>query len=147
MRYQELLRVTAAACFAAFANSAWSYQVAHEVHLAGTEGWDYLSVDEHASRLYVSHGTRVEVIDTKTLEPVGKIEGTPGVHGIALAEDLGRGYISAGASATVVVFDLKTLARIAEVKTTGANPDAILVLRPERSEHPSLDRQPFGCLL
>ncbi|MEJ0036002.1 MAG: hypothetical protein WDO68_07950 [Gammaproteobacteria bacterium] len=126
MRHHRLLRFTAAACFATFATSAWSYHVAREMHLPGAEGWDYLSVDEQASRLYVSHGTRVEVIDTKTLELVGTIDQTPGVHGIALAPDLGRGYVSAGASGTVVVFDLKTLARLAEVKTTGANPDAIL---------------------
>ena len=126
MKHQTVLRIAVASCLATFATSAWSYHVAHEVHLPGAEGWDYLSVDEKASRLYVSHGTHVEVIDTKTLKHVGAIDQTPGVHGIALAPDLGRGYISAGASGTVVVFDLKTLARIAEVKTTGANPDAIL---------------------
>jgi hypothetical protein len=126
MRHRNSLRVVIASCFVTFASSAWSYHVAHEVHLAGVEGWDYLSIDEQASRLYVSHGTHVEVIDTKTLKSVGSIDQTPGVHGIALAPDLGRGYISAGASGTVVVFDLKTLARVAEVKTTGANPDAIL---------------------
>jgi hypothetical protein len=124
MKHKKLL--AAAALFAAFATPAWSYHIADEIRLPGTEGWDYLSVDEHANRLYVSHGTHVEVIDTKTLKPVGQIAETPGVHGIALAEDLGRGFVSAGASGSVVVFDLKTLARIGEVKTTGANPDAIL---------------------
>jgi DNA-binding beta-propeller fold protein YncE len=124
MKHKNLF--AAAAYIAAFATPAWSYHLANEIHLPGTEGWDYLSIDEKANRLYVSHGTHVEVIDTKSLKPVGQIAQTPGVHGIALAEDLGRGYVSAGASGTVVVFDLKTLARIAEVKTTGANPDAIL---------------------
>lgn len=126
MRNRNLLRVVVASCFVTVATSAWSYHLVHEVQLPGTEGWDYLAVDEQASRLYVSHGTHVEVIDTKTLKSVGVVDQTPGVHGIAVASDLGRGYISAGASGSVVVFDLKTLARLAEVKTTGANPDAIL---------------------
>jgi hypothetical protein len=124
MKHNNLLVATV--LLAAFVTPVWSYHVAGEIHLPGAEGWDYLSVDEQANRLYVSHGTHVEVIDTKTLKPVGQIDQTPGVHGIAIAADLGRGYISAGATATVVVFDLKTLARLGEVKTTGANPDAIL---------------------
>ena len=109
-----------------FAAPAWGYHLAHEVHLPGSEGWDYLSLDSHGERLFVSHGTQVEVIDLKTLMPVGTIADTPGVHGIALAEDLGRGYVSAGRTGNVVVFDLKSLARITEIKVTGDNPDAIL---------------------
>jgi DNA-binding beta-propeller fold protein YncE len=126
MKYRQSLRIAAALCLAAFASSAWSYHISGEVRLPGTERWDYLSVDEKAGRLYVSHGTHVEVIDMKSLKAIGQIDQTPGVHGIAIADDLGRGYISAGASDSVVVFNLKTLARVAEVKTTGANPDAIL---------------------
>jgi DNA-binding beta-propeller fold protein YncE len=105
---------------------AWGYHIAHEVRLPGEEGWDYLAVDSHGDRLFVSHGTHVEVLDLKTLTPVGSIANTPGVHGIALAEDLGRGYVSAGAAGSVVVFDLKSLARVTEIKVTGENPDAIL---------------------
>ena len=86
MKHQNFL--AAAVLLAAFATPAWSYHVVGEIRLPGTEGWDYLSFDAQANRLYVSHGTHVEVIDTKTLKPVGQIDQTPGVHGIALAEDL-----------------------------------------------------------
>jgi len=68
----------------------------------------------------------VLVVDTDKLTVVGEIPDTPGVHGIALAPELGRGFVSAGRSGTVVVFDLKSLARLKEIKVTGENPDAIL---------------------
>jgi DNA-binding beta-propeller fold protein YncE len=103
-----------------------AYHLAHEVKIPGDGGWDYLAFDGAAHRIFVSHGTRVEVIDAKQLTVIGAIDDTPGVHGIALAQALGRGYVSAGASGNVVVFDLKTLARITEIKATGENPDAIL---------------------
>jgi DNA-binding beta-propeller fold protein YncE len=103
-----------------------AHHVANEVKLPGNDGWDYLTFDARGGRLFVSHGTRVEVIDASKLASTGTIPDTPGVHGIAIAPDLGRGFVSAGASSTVVVFDLKSLARLAEVKTTGENPDAIL---------------------
>lgn len=103
-----------------------TYHLAHEQPLPGDEGWDYLSFDSATGRLFVSHGTRVLVVDAARMTVVGEIPDTPGVHGIALAPDLGRGYISAGRAGEVVVFDLKTLQRLTEVKTTGANPDAIL---------------------
>jgi len=96
------------------------------VKIPGDGGWDYLTFDGAARRIFVSHGTRVEVLDARKLEVTGAIDDTPGVHGIALAQDLGRGFVSAGARGSVVVFDLRTLARIAEVKATGENPDAIL---------------------
>jgi DNA-binding beta-propeller fold protein YncE len=105
---------------------AGAYHLGQEIKIPGDGGWDYLAFDAIGARLFVSHGTRVEVLDTKQLKLVGTIDDTPGVHGIALAQDLGRGYVSAGASGNVVVFDLKTLARVTEIKTTGDNPDAIL---------------------
>jgi DNA-binding beta-propeller fold protein YncE len=110
----------------ALASPARAWHLVKEIHLPGTEGWDYLAVDTERDHLFVTHGTHVEVIDLKSLAPVSSIANTPGVHGVAIASDLGRGYISAGASNSVVVFDLKSLARIAEIKTTGENPDAIL---------------------
>src|SRR5256886_13588634 len=88
------------------------YRIAHEVSLPGDEGWDYLAFEAGAHRLFVSHGTRVLVVDTDKLAVAGEIADTPGVHGIALAPDLGRGYISAGRAGVIVVFDLKTLARL-----------------------------------
>jgi len=108
------------------ATPVFAYHLVQEIKLTGNEFWDYLSIDAAGERLYVSHGTHVDVIDTGKLAAIGAIADTPGVHGIAIANDLGRGYISAGATGSVVIFDLKTLARIGEVKTTGDNPDAIL---------------------
>jgi len=106
--------------------AAPQYRIAHEVKLPGDDGWDYLTFDDAAHRLFIAHGTQVLVLDTDHLTPAGTIADTPGVHGIALAPDVGHGYISAGRSGTIVVFDLKTLARLKEIKATGENPDAIL---------------------
>jgi YVTN family beta-propeller protein len=105
--------------------AAGQYRVAKKIPIPGQGGWDYLTVDEGARRLYVSHGTQVEVVDLESGAPVGKIENTPGVHGIALAPELGRGFVSNGQASTVTIFDLKTLKKIAEVPT-GKKPDAIL---------------------
>jgi hypothetical protein len=102
------------------------YRITHQVSLPGDEGWDYLLYDQAGHRLFVSHGSRVLVVDGEKLTVTGEIADTPGVHGIALAPDLGRGYVSAGRAGYVVVFDLKTLARLKEIKVTGENPDAIL---------------------
>jgi len=108
------------------AQAGSQYRIAHEVSLPGDEGWDYLTFEAGGHRLFIAHGTRVQVVDTEKLTVAGEIADTPGVHGIALAADLGRGYISAGRSGVIVVFDLQTLARLKEIKTTGENPDAIL---------------------
>ena len=75
--------------------------------------------------LYVSHGTQVEVLDVDSGAIVGKIEKTPGVHGIAIAPELGRGFVSNGQSSSVTIFDLKTLKTIGEVQV-GKKPDAII---------------------
>jgi YVTN family beta-propeller protein len=101
------------------------YRLARTIPVGGEGGWDYLTVDTAAHRLYVSHATRVEVVDTEKHTVVGAIPDTPGVHGIALAPELGRGFTSNGRAGTVTVFDLKTLAVITTVKVTGENPDAI----------------------
>jgi DNA-binding beta-propeller fold protein YncE len=108
------------------AEAAPQYHIAHEVKLPGDDGWDDLTFDDAAHRLFIAHGTQVQVVDTDHLTLAGTIADTPGVHGIALASDVGHGYISAGRSNSVVVFDLKSLARLKEIKTTGENPDAIL---------------------
>ena len=108
------------------ARAAPQYHITHEVKLPGDEGWDYLSFDDAGHRLFIAHGSQVLVIDTDQLTPAGAIANTPGVHGIALATDAGHGYISAGRSNTIVVFDLKTLARLKDIQATGENPDAIL---------------------
>ena len=102
------------------------YHVTKEIPLGGEGGWDYLTVDASARRLYVSHSTKVTVIDADSGKTIGDVQNLSGVHGIALAGDLGRGFISNGRSSTVTIFDLKTLAPLGEVKMTGENPDAIL---------------------
>jgi len=119
-----------AACIAALVASAAdagaaSYRVAKTFPIGGDGKWDYPSVDTAAQRLYLSRGTHVVIVDTQTGHVAGDIADTPGVHGIALAPELGRGYISLGKSDRVKIFDLKTLDVIATVEA-GAKPDAIL---------------------
>jgi len=104
---------------------AADYHVATRFTVGGAGGWDYPSLDERAHRLYVSRGDHVQIVDTTTGKEVASIADTPGVHGIALAPELGRGYISCGKANAVKVFDLKTNAVIASVPA-GEGPDAIL---------------------
>ena len=110
---------------AASAQTTGGYHITKKIPVAGQGSWDYLAIDEGARRLYVSHGTQVEVLDVDSGAIVGKIENTPGVHGIAIAPELGRGFVSNGQSSTVTIFDLKTLKTIAEVPV-GKKPDAII---------------------
>src|SRR5579872_2266754 len=106
--------------------AAWAgYKIISHIKVGGDGGWDYLTADADSRRLYVSHGTEVEVINLDTEQIVGKIPNTPGVNGIALAPKLNRGFISNGREGTVTVFALDTLAEVARVKV-GQNPDAIL---------------------
>ena len=92
---------------------------------SGREYFDYITVDASTRRVYLSHGTEVKVIDADNYAVVGSVSGLKQDHGIALANELGKGFISDGAADRVVIFDLKTLAVIGEVKT-GGNPDYIL---------------------
>lgn len=101
------------------------YHLLKTVHLGGSGGWDYLTMDSAARRLYISRSTHVIVLNADTLRKVGEIPDTSGVHGIALAPKLGRGFTSNGRASTVTIFDLKTLKKLGEVKT-GAGPDAIV---------------------
>src|ERR1700686_3964415 len=94
--------------------------------LGGEGGWDYLEIDPESHRLFISRGTHVIVVDAESGKPLGDIPDTPGVHGIALANDLGRGFTSNGREGTVSIFDLKTLTPISKVQAVGENPDAIL---------------------
>ncbi len=97
----------------------------HKIPIGGEGGWDYLSVDPDAHRLYVSRGDRIVIVDTEAEKAVGELTDTPGVHGVALVPDLGRGFTSNGRDATVTAFDLKTLKAIGKVKV-GGGPDAIM---------------------
>ena len=101
------------------------YHVIKTVPVGGDGGWDYIYVDSDARRVYISHGTHTVVMDADTYAVVGDIPDTQGVHGIAIASDLGRGFTSNGRTNDVTIFDLKTLKSIGNVKTD-ANPDAIL---------------------
>ena len=101
------------------------YHAGKEIPIGGEGGWDYLTIDSAAHRLYVSHGTHAVVIDTQSNAVVGDIPDTPGIHGVAIAADLGRGFTSNGRENKAGIFDLKTLKLIQKVDT-GENPDAIL---------------------
>jgi len=102
------------------------YKIINQLHLEGDGGWDYLSVDEQAGRLYVSHATMALVVDLKTGKQIGKITDTNGIHGIALIPSLDKGFTSNGRDSSVTVFNLKTLEVTGKIKVTGKNPDAIL---------------------
>ncbi len=102
-----------------------AYHVVGRIPLVGEGGWDYLSVDPAARRLYVSRATHVAVVDLGRDAVIGDIPSTAGVHGIAIAPDLGRGFTSNGRDSSVTIFDLKTLATLSTVTVTGRNPDAI----------------------
>ena len=101
-----------------------AYRLIGEVAIGGDGGWDYLTVDSAARRLYVSHATHVAVVDLTTQKVVGDIPDTPGVHGIAIATDVHRAFVSSGRANAVKIVDLETLALIAVVPA-GENPDAI----------------------
>src|SRR5713226_4962552 len=101
------------------------YHVAKKTVLGGDGGWDYLTVDSKARRLYISRGTHVMVVDADTAAVIGDIPNTPGVHGIALVPDLNKGFTSNGRENTVTIFDMKTLKEIGRVPV-GKNPDAII---------------------
>jgi len=111
--------------FSTLAFADGNYRIIKKIPIPGQGGWDYLIVDEAARRLYVSHGTQVEVLDVDSGAIVGKIPNTLGVHGIALAPELGRGFVSNGQTSTVTIFDLKTWQTIGEVPT-GKKPDGII---------------------
>jgi DNA-binding beta-propeller fold protein YncE len=105
--------------------TARDYHVIKTYKLGGEGGWDYLTVDTATHRLFISRATHVIVIDRENGKQVGDIPDTQGVHGIALAPGLGRGFVSDGREGTVTIFDYKTLQTLAKVKV-GDNPDAIL---------------------
>jgi DNA-binding beta-propeller fold protein YncE len=108
------------------------YHVVKTVPIGGAGEWDYCIVDSTSRRVYVSHSTHVVVLDADSNAVVGDIPNTLGVHGVALAPGLGRGFISNGRANTVTIFDLKTLKTISTVKSGGVNPDAIYYDAPSK---------------
>src|SRR6476646_9555884 len=97
--------------------AATGYHIIGTIEIGGEGGWDYLTVDSAARRLYVSHATHVAVVDLDSNKVVGDIPDTPGVHGIAIAAELNRGFVSNGRSNNVTIFDLKTLKALGQVAT------------------------------
>jgi DNA-binding beta-propeller fold protein YncE len=119
--------LTAATC-----GAQGSYHFLKEIPITGEGGWDYLSVDPSARRLYMSHGNEVVVVDLVTETVTGRITNTLGVHGVAIAPELGRGFVSDGKENKASIVDLKTLETLSKV-TTGQNPDGMLY-EPGRQE-------------
>jgi DNA-binding beta-propeller fold protein YncE len=119
MKKLLILALAAAAGFA-----AEGYKVVGKIKIGGEGRWDYVAMDSSNRRLYVSHGNSVEVVDPDAGKVVGTISNLHGVHGIAIANDLNKGFITNGQSNSVTVFDLKTLAKEGE-PSTGKNPDAV----------------------
>src|SRR5215470_8147552 len=107
------------------APGASGYHVAKTLAVGGEGGWDYTTVDSAGRRIYVSHGTHVAVLDADTKEKVGDIPDTQGVHGVAIASEFGRGYVSNGRTNNVTMFDLKSLKTLGLIPV-GTNPDAII---------------------
>jgi YVTN family beta-propeller protein len=109
-----------------FLYSQSNYKMANQFPIEGEGGWDYISIDDANSRIFVSHGSVAQAIDSKTGKLVGTIPDTKGIHGIAFAIDLNKGFTSNGRDSSVTIFNLKTFEIITHLKVTGANPDAIL---------------------
>jgi DNA-binding beta-propeller fold protein YncE len=125
MIIRHLVAVLALTTTVTAATGDQRYKHATDIPIGTDGGWDYASVDPEAHRLYVTHGTQIVVIDTTTNKVVGTIADTPGVHGFAIAHDLGKGFASNGREAKVSIVDLQTLQTTGKV-ATGENPDAIL---------------------
>ena len=123
-RFALVIGAMVSLVLAAVAASAPGYHVTKTWKLGGEGGWDYLKVDSAARRLYISRATKVVVVDADSGKLVGEIADTPGVHGVALVPDIGKGFTSNGREDTVSVFDLQSLKTLNKIKV-GNRPDAI----------------------
>ncbi len=126
MRSISLCVAILALCAAPVAAAAPNYHVVHRFVLGGEGGWDYLTYDPDGRRLFISRSTHVMVVDPMTGKVLGDIPNTPGVHGVALAPELGKGFTSNGGDGTVTVFDLHSLQTITTIHTAAQNPDGIV---------------------
>jgi hypothetical protein len=129
---RKLISVFACVLAGVVVQAADVYRPVKEIAIGGEGGWDYLIVDPATHRLYTSHATKIVVADTESGKIVGEIPDTNGVHGFAIASDLGRGFTSNGRANSSTIVDLKTLKPLGTV-ITGANPDSIRYL-PSRKE-------------
>jgi len=119
--------LAAVVCTICDAASAADYAVVHRFIIGGKDGWDYLTYDAVRNRLFISRSDHVQIVDPNNGKVLDDIPDTPGVHGIALAEDVGKGFISNGRGNSVTVFDLKSLRTVGLIRTEGGeNPDFIL---------------------
>ena len=116
----SILSVSLAAVALAAAGSG--YHVVAKYKVGGDGGWDYLTTDSEARHIYISRGTHVMVLDADSGKSVGDIADTPGVHGIALAPELGRGFTSNGREGMVSIFDIKTLATESRIASSWFSP-------------------------
>ena len=128
---KKMFSLSPALCFilistALTAQSSTNHYTITKWKVEGDAGWDYVSIDEASQRLFISHGNMVQVLNVKDGQVIGAIPNTKGVHGIALATDLDKGFISDGRDTAVTIFKLSDLSVIAKIKVTGNNPDAIL---------------------
>src|SRR5579863_710171 len=119
------IAVVLTAAFPVQAAAQQPYHIVDHWKLGGEGGWDYLLADSGAHRLYITHGQRVEVIDSESGKPIGAITGLHGTHGVALDTSGKFGYISDGGGNAVVVFDRSSLATVATIPA-GTNPDGIV---------------------
>jgi DNA-binding beta-propeller fold protein YncE len=120
------LAAAAAPSIATAQTSTAGYHVTHKYAVGGDGGWDYVTVDADGNRLFLSRGTHAMVIDLATGSLLGDIPNTLGIHGVAVAPDLNRGFTSNGRDSSVTIFDYKTLAPITVLKIPARNPDAIM---------------------
>src|SRR5258705_6393999 len=102
------------------------YSFEKKIALPGNSGYDYLSIDSVNHHLFVSHGTSVNVIDLANEQPIASIDNMKGVHGIAIVNEVNKGFISDGKDNAVIVFDLITFKTIKTIKLSGKKPDAII---------------------
>jgi hypothetical protein len=126
MKKITLLSVVMALSITSLTAAAQNYVLDKTIALPGNGGYDYAFIDQANHTLYASHGTAVNVVDLQTEKVVGTIDGMKGVHGIAVADGLGRGFITDGRANAVIAFDIKTLQIIATIPLTTKGPDGII---------------------
>jgi DNA-binding beta-propeller fold protein YncE len=107
-------------------DNKYNYKVINKFAIGGEGGWDYVAVDAERGKVFLSHGSQVDVVDEKTGKVVATIPDTKGVHGIAINSEFEKGYISNGRDSSITIFDLNTYKTITKVQVTGQNPDAIV---------------------
>ena len=121
---KKIVTILAIACFGISVGQ--NFKVSKKISIAGDGGWDYLTVDDVSQHLFVSHGDVVNIIDLKTDKTIATIQDTKGVHGIAIANDFNKAFITCGKDNTISVVDLTTFALLEKVKIEGMKPDAII---------------------